>query len=89
MPVVGVGEPMQDPAVTVWPNPGEDQLHFRSDDGLPGRYELQDASGRIVGEGTYGSGVTTVLTEQLAKGAYMVTNFSRSGLQKTTKWTKR
>ena len=42
--------------------------HFRSADGLSGRYELFDAGGRLVGHGTYGTGPTTVDTDQLASG---------------------
>lgn len=37
--------------------------HFRSADGLSGRYEQFDTGGRLVGHGTYGTGPTTVDTD--------------------------
>jgi hypothetical protein len=75
-------------SIMIWPNPGEGRLHFRSADGLSGRYELVDAGGRLVGHGTYGTGPTTVDTEQLAPGSYTLCALSRDGHRARVKWMK-
>lgn len=89
MPDVKVEEHERDTSsIMIWPNPGEGRLHFRSADGLSGRYELVDSGGRLVEHGTYGAGPTTVDTEQLAPGSYTLCTFSLAGDRARIKWMK-
>lgn len=68
---VGVGTPAQGP-YALWPSPVQDVLHI-SGPGLVagGRYEINDATGRMVGQGTWtaGAGITV---QGLPAGAYLL-----------------
>ena len=89
MPDVGVTESAAaTSALAVWPNPGDDRLHFRTTLGQPGTFEVRDATGRLVAHGRHGAGVTTVDTERLAPGPYTLSTFSPDGVRTSTTWIK-
>lgn len=89
MPDVAVAESAAaTTTLTVWPNPGDDRLHFHTILGPAGTFDVRDATGRLVAHGNHGAGVTTVNTERLAPGPYTLSTFSPDGVRTSTKWIK-
>ncbi|MEZ4790172.1 MAG: T9SS type A sorting domain-containing protein [Flavobacteriales bacterium] len=89
MPGVGVDEPVPECSpLTVWPNPGSDRLSFGDQDGSQGTFELRDAGGKLVVQGTLARDVTTINTSHLAGGIYVLNTVLHSGERIYTKWVK-